>query len=243
MYAGGYHAQCCHRGLIKPGDTSGDTSYVRAGAAQFIFATYSYKQSSGRSNEPRMWGWEQGHWDTDAAHFAELQIDYLKSDPCTGTGPMTNKTAPYTPAEIFNKYNTEWGAAFRKIGYLDKVFLQGSGPGRALNISGCASCGDASWPELLNSWRTTGDVAPTFGSMMSNIQKNDQYAIRAGPGHWNDADMLQCGQPGMALSECRLALSLWSIAKSSMLIGADVRKFSKDTLTLLKNSEVIAVNQ
>ena len=156
---------------------------------------------------------------------------------------ITPKTAPYTPEEIFNHYNVEWGAAFRKINYLNKVFLQGSGPTRAVNESGCATCGDASWPKLLNSWRSGADVRPTFESVMSNIHNNDQYAIRAGSGHWNDADMLQCGQPGINLNECRLALSLWSLAKSSMLIGADVRHFSTATLALLKNPEVIAVNQ
>jgi alpha-galactosidase len=206
MYAGGWHAQCCHRG--KPG--SSDTS------------------------------WQ--HWDTDAAHFAELGIDYLKSDPCCGT-KASNETAPLTPAEIFNEYNVRWKEAFSKIGYLDKVFLQGSGPGRALNVSGCAACGDASWPRLLNSWRTTGDVKPTFASVMSNIHENDRYALRAGPGSWNDADMLQCGQPGIALGVCRLVLSLWSLAKSPMLIGADVRHFSTETLSLLKNPEMIAVSQ
>lgn len=156
---------------------------------------------------------------------------------------ITPATAPYSPAEIFNHYNLEWGEAFRKINYLHKVFLQGSGPTRAVNETGCTTCGDASWPKLLNSWRSTADVQPTFESVMSNIQHNNQYAIRAGPGHFNDADMLQCGQPGIKLSECRLSLSLWSLAKSPLLIGADVRHFSTATLALLKNPEVIAVNQ
>merc|ERR1711862_1090002 len=78
---------------------------------------------------------------------------------------------------------------------------------------------------------------------MANIKANDKYAPLAGPYHWNDADMLQCGQPHMSLAECRLSLSLWSLAKSPLLIGADVRKFNSSVIKLLGNPEVIAVNQ
>eukprot|EP00660_Eupelagonema_oceanica_P001826 gene1826-17844_t len=186
MYAGGVHAQCCHRG------GGNDTSL--------------------------------GHWDTDVQQFAEWGIDYLKSDPCCGS--IANRTS------IFDEYNTQWAAAFRRIGYLDRVFYQGSGPGRASN--------NTNLPSLLNSWRTTADVKPTFDSVMHNIQDNDKYAALAGPHHWNDADMLQCGQPGITLAECRLMLSLWSLAKSPLLLGADVRRFPTSVVELLTNAEVIA---
>ena len=55
--------------------------------------------------------------------------------------------------------------------------------------------------------------------------------------------MLQCGQPGIGLAQCRTVLSLWSAAKSPLLIGADVRHFSPGVIGLLTNREVIAVNQ
>jgi alpha-galactosidase len=180
-----------------------------------------------------------GHFDVDAAHFKELAISYLKSDPCVGH-PAFNATAPLTAQEIFIQYNEAWVTAFAAIGYEDKVFLQGSGPTRACgtNVSSCAAI-----PRQLNSWRTTGDVKPTFASVMSNIQHNDAYASLAGPHHWNDADMLQCGQPNITGSECRVNLALWSIAKSPLLIGADVREFGEETLALLTNREVLRVSQ
>ena len=197
-YAGGWGAQCCHRGGTSNNDTS----------------------------------WQ--HWDTDVALFKSWNIDYLKSDPCCGHDPKT--TAPLTPAQVFNEYNQQWDAAFRRAGYLDNVFIQGSGPGRATGDN-------TSWPRLLNSWRTTADVKPSFESVMHNIHDNDQYADLAGPHHFNDADMLQCGQPGISLAECRTVLSLWSIAKSPLLIGADPRTFRPEVVELLSNREVIAVSQ
>ena len=56
------------------------------------------------------------HWDVDAAMFKEWQIDYLKSDPCCGKLP--DRTA------VFDEYNVRWGEAFRRVNYLDNVFLQ-----------------------------------------------------------------------------------------------------------------------
>ena len=106
----------------------------------------------------------------EEAQFKRWQIDYLKSDPCYGH----MKSPP--AEEVFNEYNRQWDAAFRRIDYLDSVFFQGSGPGRATNSS--------TFPLLMNSWRTTGDVKPTFESVVKNIHENDQYAGLAGPGHW-----------------------------------------------------------
>ena len=132
-----------------------------------------------------------GHWDTDAALFKELEISYLKSDPCVGH-PPENATAPLTAQDIFIQYNLAWVAAFKKLGYEESVFLQGSGPTRACgsNASSCAAI-----PSELNSWRTTADVKPTFESVLSNIAHNDAYASLAGPHHWNDADVSACLYP------------------------------------------------
>jgi alpha-galactosidase len=112
------------------------------------------------------------HWDTDVAMFMAWKIDYLKSDPCCGMG---KKQIPHA-SEIYNEYNHQWDDAFRRAGYLDSVFIQGSGPGRGTNIS--------TFPILLNSWRTTDDVQPNFDSVLRNIHDNDQYAHLAGPGSW-----------------------------------------------------------
>ena len=86
-------------------------------------------------------------------------------------------------------------------------------------------------------------MQPSFASVLKNIHANDQYADLAAPGSWNDADMLQCGQPGIGIAQCRTMLSLWSAAKSPLLIGADVRHFSADIVALLTNTEVLAVSQ
>lgn len=94
-----------------------------------------------------------------------------------------------------------------------------------------------------NSWRTTGDIADNWGSMTSRADENDQWAAYAGPGGWNDPDMLEVGNGGMSEAEYRSHFSIWALAKAPLLIGCDVRSMSQQTKNILSNSEVIAVNQ
>src|SRR5205823_5031985 len=65
----------------------------------------------------------------------------------------------------------------------------------------------------------------------------------AGPGHWNDPDMLEVGNGGMTDTEYRSHFSLWSIMAAPLLIGTDLRKASAETMNILKNTDVIAVDQ
>ena len=65
----------------------------------------------------------------------------------------------------------------------------------------------------------------------------------AAPGGWNDPDMLEIGNGGMTQTEYTTHFSLWAIAKAPLLIGCDVRNIDKDTMEILSNTEVIAVNQ
>jgi hypothetical protein len=79
--------------------------------------------------------------------------------------------------------------------------------------------------------------------MLGNIDTNNEFADKAGPGGWNDPDMLEVGNGGMTTAEYVTHFSLWAISKSPLLIGCDVTKMSADTLSILTNPEVIAVNQ
>jgi hypothetical protein len=65
----------------------------------------------------------------------------------------------------------------------------------------------------------------------------------AGPGYWNDPDMLEVGNPGLTLSESRAHFSLWSILASPLMAGNDLRSMSPEVVEILTNREVIAVNQ
>jgi alpha-galactosidase len=79
-----------------------------------------------------------------------------------------------------------------------------------------------------NLWRTTGDIADTEW---------------ARPGHWNDPDMLEVGNGGMTRVEYRTHMSLWALLAAPLLAGNDLRTMSKETLELLTNPEVIAIDQ
>eukprot|EP01136_Pigoraptor_vietnamica_P031724 Opistho-1_new@92647 len=79
--------------------------------------------------------------------------------------------------------------------------------------------------------------------MISRADLNNAWADYAGPGSWNDPDMLEVGNGGMTTSEYRTHFSLWCLMKSPLLIGCDIRNMSADTRTILMNREAIAINQ
>jgi len=103
-----------------------------------------------------------------------------------------------------------------------------------------------------NSWRTTGDIVDTWTSMSEIGFSQNGHEAYAGPGHWNDPDMLVVGQVGWGpkLHPTRLSpneqythISLWSLLAAPLLIGCDLTKVDDFTLNLLTNDEVIAVDQ
>jgi hypothetical protein len=104
-----------------------------------------------------------------------------------------------------------------------------------------------------NSWRTTGDITDTWASLY-DIGFKRQVGLHpyAGPGHWNDPDMLVVGKVGWSdnLRDSRLTpdeqythISLWSLLAANMLIGCDIAQIDDFTFNLLCNNEVNAVNQ
>nr|GMC71153.1 alpha-galactosidase-like [Ipomoea batatas] len=162
-----------------------------------------------------------GYEDQDAKTFASWGIDYLKYDNCF------NNNIP--PKERYPK--------------MSKALLDS---GRPIFYSLC-EWGDqdpATWaPSIGNSWRTTGDIKDTWESMTTLADINDKWAAYAGPGAWNDPDMLEVGNGGMSTEEYRSHFSIWALAKAPLIIGCDVRSIDNNTLEILSNKEVIAVNQ
>ncbi|UJR12125.1 hypothetical protein I4U23_016302 [Adineta vaga] len=157
----------------------------------------------------------------DANTYASWNIDYLKYDNCNSDGTM--------PIERYPTMRDALNATGRPIFYslcewgIDEPALWASDVG--------------------NSWRTTEDIQNYWLSMLNNIDINNEYANKAGPGGWNDPDMLQIGNNGMTDGEYMTHFGLWSISKAPLLIGCDVRNMSSTTLSILSNPEVIAVNQ
>ncbi|KAK4490570.1 hypothetical protein RD792_001252 [Penstemon davidsonii] len=162
-----------------------------------------------------------GHEELDAKTFAEWGIDYLKYDNCnngeikpTVRYPVMTKALMSAGRPIFFSL-CEWGDMHPALwGY---------------NIG--------------NSWRTTNDISDKWESMISRADENEVYADHARPGGWNDPDMLEIGNGGMTKDEYIVHFSLWAISKAPLLIGCDVRNVSKDTMEIIANKEVIAVNQ
>ncbi|RHN52890.1 Alpha-galactosidase [Medicago truncatula] len=102
----------------------------------------------------------------------------------------------------------------------------------------------ATWAKSVgNSWRTTGDIKDNWHRMTSIIDVNDKWASYAGPGGWNDPDMLEVGNGGMTTEEYRSHFSIWALAKAPLLVGCNIQAMDNITYELISNSEVIAVNQ
>ncbi|KAF9587202.1 hypothetical protein IFM89_039591 [Coptis chinensis] len=146
------------------------------------------------------------------------EVDYLKYDNCHNTGTSPKERYPKMSQALLNS-------------------------GRSIFFSLCewGQEDPATWaPSLGNSWRTTGDIDDNWGSMTSLADQNDKWASYAGPGGWNDPDMLEVGNGGMTTEEYRSHFSIWALAKAPLLIGCDLRSMDKVTIELLSNKEVWA---
>ncbi|MCT4644317.1 MAG: glycoside hydrolase family 27 protein [Carboxylicivirga sp.] len=96
--------------------------------------------------------------------------------------------------------------------------------------------------QVADSWRISGDIANTFESVMHIVDLNAELWRYSGPGHVNDMDMLQVGR-GMTYEEDKTHFTMWCIMNSPLLAGNDLVSMSEETLSILTNEEVIALNQ
>jgi alpha-galactosidase len=172
--------------------------------------------------------------DADAKQWASWGFDYLKYD--------------WNPNDV--ESTSEMSQA-----------LRGSGRDIALSLSNSAPFEHAAdWTRLSNAWRTTGDIADSWGRPRTRWQQGmgqiafsqDRWAPFTGPGHWNDPDMLVLGTVSLSQpmhythltpDEQYTHITMWSLLSAPMLIGCDMEKLDPFTLSLLTNDEVLAVNQ
>jgi alpha-galactosidase len=186
------------------------------------------------------------HEEKDAEQYAAWGFDYLKYDWCS-YGRIADKikaqTNPPSQLDIFRApYLVMRDALLRQDRDIFFSFCQ-YGMGDVWEW-GAAAGG--------NCWRTTGDITDTWDSMSSNGFSSAGHEKYAGPGHWNDPDMLVVGMVGWgpALHKTRLTpneqythISLWCLLSSPLLIGCDMTQLDDFTKGLLTNDEVLAVNQ
>ncbi|KAM4111637.1 hypothetical protein ACJW30_05G082000 [Castanea mollissima] len=129
----------------------------------------------------------------------------------------------------------EWGIDYLKY---DNCYHDGSKP------LDSGEENPAKWASRYgNAWRTTTDIKDIWESITSIADENNVWGRYAGPGRWNDPDMLEVGNGGMSLEEYQSHFSIWAIMKAPLLIGCDIRSASRETLRILGNKEAIDVNQ
>jgi len=124
--------------------------------------------------------------------------------------------------------------------------------GRDIVFSICEWGTNEPWlwgPETGNLWRTTGDIFDRWESVVTILDRTAQYWASAGPGHWNDPDMLEVGNGGMTDDEYRAHFSLWAVLAAPLMAGNDLRELlagdrrARAAKEILTNREVIAVDQ
>ncbi len=117
---------------------------------------------------------------------------------------------------------------------------------RPIVLSICNWGQDEPWiwgPATGQLWRTSGDISAIWPSMLVNLESTADRAAHAGPGHWNDPDMLEVGRFGLTPDEQRTHMALWAITASPLIAGNDLSEMTDETRALLLNPEAIAIDQ
>lgn len=188
-----------------------------------------------------------GYEDIDAKTYAEWGIDYLKYDNCFNEGQSG------TPLISYNRYKRMSDAL--------------NATGRPILYSMCNWGDDQPWnwaPMIANSWRMSGDIYDTFDHVDDRCPCDDMlncklpgfhcsvariidyaapFGQKAGSGQWNDLDMLEVGNGGMTYDEYVAHFSMWAIIKSPLILGNDIINIGDETLSIITNSAIIAINQ
>ena len=222
------------QGIIHPNDKFPDmkalADYVHSrGLKLGIYSSPGAKTCAGYEGS-------FGHEQQDADTYAKWGIDYLKYDLCSYTENLKQRSG---------------GDHEKSRAVMQEVYLTMhdalAHTGRPIVLSLCQYGWEAVWRWGTtaggNAWRTTGDIEDNYASMASIGFSQAGLAPFAGPGHWNDPDMLEVGNGGMKPEEYRTHMSLWAILNAPLLAGNDLSAMTPETKSILMNSEVIALDQ
>jgi alpha-galactosidase len=173
-----------------------------------------------------------GHYAQDAATFASWDVDYLKFDWCNV--PFQDFPGQ-THQQVAQRLYTQMSQAL-------------TATGRPIVFSMCNGWDSAVQPQtwaapVANLWRTTGDISDSFGSMLSNFSQSVNYWQDAGPGTWNDPDMLEIGNGGMTVTQEQAEFSLWAEMAAPLIAGTNITTMTDAALAIYTNRAVIAVDQ
>ncbi|MGC4892359.1 glycoside hydrolase family 27 protein [Micromonospora sp. DT31] len=171
----------------------------------------------------------------DARQFAAWGVDYLKYDWCSSTGTINDQVAR------FGIMRDALASTGRPIVYSinPNSYHAKTGPQR-------------NWSDVANLWRTTEDITNAWNTGQTNgypmgiqniVDVTVPLAGYAAPGGFNDPDMLEVGRGGMTDTEMRSHFALWTILAAPLMMGNDVRSASTATLAILRNPNLVAINQ
>lgn len=162
-----------------------------------------------------------GYEEVDANTYARWGVDYAKVDWCHSD----SLSAPVQYARVRKAFDDS---------------------GRDMVLSICEWGRNLPWEwagDIGQLWRTTADIRDNWSSVLWILEANNRHHAAAGPGHWNDPDMLEVGNGGMTVEEYRSHFSLWAIMAAPLIAGNDLRVMSDEIREILTNEEVIAVDQ
>ncbi len=159
--------------------------------------------------------------------FKECGFDFIKVDFCGG---VSYHNSEHLDLDAETRYRAI-AAAIANTGRTD------------VRMNVCRWDYPGNWvQEVATSWRTTGDINASWGSVKDIIKQNLYLSAYCYGGHYNDMDMLEVGR-GLSKEEDRTHFGMWCIMSSPLLIGCDISKINNETLVLLKNEDLIALNQ
>lgn len=211
-----------------PGGIRALADYIHSKGLKFgIYTCAGTKTCAGRAAS-------LGYEYQDARQYAAWGVDYLKEDWCN-TLKGQNAPASYT---------------------LMRDALYKAGRPIVFSLCEWGSNKPWSWAEDVGHlWRSTGDISavwntpanpdgsPHSGSVLGNMDLENGLEQYAGPGHWNDPDMLEVGNEGLSVDESRAHFSLWCMLAAPLIAGNDLRNMSDDTRAILTNKNLIAIDQ
>jgi alpha-galactosidase len=198
-----------------------------------------------------------GHAQQDLKlYFQDWGFDYAKVDACglsafgpNGPGSRQGKFRVVTPLIVDQKVNLTNVNAVRSLYTEVRDAMRTLRPNGDFILSLCnwGSANVRSWGKDIGTmWRTSNDIAARWTRMLHSLDSVITRELYAGPGRWNDPDMLEVGNGDFDenhLEQARAHFSLWAIEASPLLIGYDLRKAPQPILDILGNAEVIAINQ
>jgi alpha-galactosidase len=214
-----------------PSGISGLATYVHGKGLKFgIYSTPNTGTCEGLYGQPAkasVYVGSLGHEQQDAKAYASWGVDLLKYDDCGG------------PQNAFAPMRDALRATGRPIVYSINPY---NGSTCVPTGAHSSTCG-LDLASIANMWRVSADIKATWNDVIRIVDIEAPLSAYAGPGHWNDPDMLEVGNGSLTETENRAHFSLWAMFAAPLIAGNDLTSMSATTKAILTNAEVIAVDQ